>query len=63
MVKRGIKASSEGIEKAEQALVRNSLNKSALRRELGIARSTVSRFFKPDTVERLNFEEIQRFPL
>ena len=58
MAKRGIKASPEGVEKAEQALVRNSLNKKALARELGIVRSTVSRFFKPVPVERFNFEEI-----
>jgi len=56
MAIRGIKASPEGIEKAEQALVRNSLNKKALAIDLGIVRSTVSRFFKPDTVERVNFE-------
>ena len=58
MAIRGLKASLEGIKKAEQALVRNSLNKTALARELGIVRSTVSRFFKPEPVERLNFEEI-----
>lgn len=58
MAIRGLKASLEGIKKAEQALVRNSLNKTALARELGIVRSTVSRFFKPKPVERLNFEEI-----
>ena len=58
MAIRGLKASLEGIKKAEQALVRNSLNKTALARELGIARSTVSLFFKPEPVDRLNFEEI-----
>jgi len=55
---RGLKASPEGIKKAHEALIRNSLNKKALARELGIVRSTVSRFFKPEPVERLNFEEI-----
>lgn len=58
MAIRGLKASPEGIKKAERALLRNSLNKKALAGELGIVRSTVSRFFKPEPVERFNFEEI-----
>jgi DNA-binding Xre family transcriptional regulator len=58
MAIRGLKASPEGIKKAHQALIRNSLNKKALAGELGIARSTVQLFFKPQPVERLNFEEI-----
>ena len=58
MIKRGIKASKEGIAKAEQALTRNSLNKSALARELGLTRQPVSKFFNGKPIERLNFEEI-----
>jgi tetratricopeptide (TPR) repeat protein len=58
MAIRGIKPSPEGIKKAHQALIRNSLNKKALAGELGIARSTVQLFFKPQPVERFNFEEI-----
>jgi len=58
MAIRGLKAYPEGIKKAHEALIRNSLNKKALAGELGIARSTVNRFFKPEPVERLNFEEI-----
>jgi DNA-binding Xre family transcriptional regulator len=58
MAIRGLKASPEGIKKAHQALIRNSLNKKALAGELGIARSTVQLFFKPQPVERFNFEEI-----
>jgi tetratricopeptide (TPR) repeat protein len=58
MAIRGLKASPEGIKKAHQALITNSLNKKALALEVGIVRSTVSRFFKPEPVERLNFEEI-----
>jgi hypothetical protein len=45
MAIRGLKESPEGIKKAELALFRNSLNKKALAGELGIVRSTVSRFF------------------
>ena len=58
MVIKGLNASPEGIKKAERALIRNSLNKKALALELGIARSTVSLFFKSKRVSRLNFEEI-----
>ena len=58
MVIKGLNASPEGIKKAERALLRNSLNKKALAVELGIARSTVSLFFKSKRVSRLNFEEI-----
>lgn len=60
MSQRGIKASKEGIAKAEQALTRNSLNKSALARELGLTRQPVSKFFNGKPIERLNFEEICR---
>jgi tetratricopeptide (TPR) repeat protein len=58
MAIRGLKASPEGLKKAHEALFRNSLNKKALAGELGIARSTVQLFFKPQPVERLKFEEI-----
>lgn len=60
MSQRGIKASKEGIAKAEQALTRNSLNKSALARELGLTRQPVSKFFNGKPIERLNFEDICR---
>jgi hypothetical protein len=56
MAIRGLKASPEGIKKAHQALIRNSLNKKALAGELGIARSTVQLFFNPQPVERFNFK-------
>jgi len=50
-----LKASEEGIKKANVALKRNSLTQKALAEELGIARSTVSKFFNGGTVERYVF--------
>ncbi|MEO1762856.1 MAG: NACHT domain-containing protein, partial [Cyanobacteria bacterium J06629_18] len=58
MSQRGIKASKEGIAKAKQALTRNNLNQSALAKELGFSRSTVTNFFREIAIERSNFEEI-----
>lgn len=58
MSKRGIKASTQGIAKAKQALIRNDLNQTALARESGLSRSTVTNFFRKIAIERLNFEEI-----
>ncbi|MCL1465588.1 NACHT domain-containing protein [Argonema galeatum] len=58
MTNRGIKASPEGIEKAETALSPNNLNKKVLAEELGLARSTVTNFFRGIAVDRINFEEI-----
>ncbi|MCL1470817.1 NACHT domain-containing protein [Argonema antarcticum] len=58
MTNRGIKASQEGIKKAATALSRNNLNKKVLAEELGLARSTVSNFFRGIAIDRINFEEI-----
>ncbi|MDZ7955958.1 NB-ARC domain-containing protein [Nostoc sp. DedQUE09] len=58
MAERGLKASTEGIAKANQALIRNSLNKTALARDLGLSRATVTNFFRLIPIDRLNFEEI-----
>ncbi len=58
MTGRSLTASIKGIEKAEKALQSNSLNKTALARDLGFSRSTVTNFFRQIPIERLNFEEI-----
>ncbi|MCC5661071.1 hypothetical protein LC608_29710 [Nostoc sp. XA010] len=58
MTKRGLQASTQGIAKANQALIRNNLNKTALARDLGLSRATVTNFFRVIPIERLNFEEI-----
>lgn len=58
MTGRSLTASIEGIEKAKKALQSNSLNQTALARELGLSRSTVTNFFRRIPIERLNFEEI-----
>lgn len=58
MTKRGLQASTEGIAKANQALICNSLNQTALARDLGLSRATVTNFFRVIPIERLNFEEI-----
>ncbi|MGB3419370.1 MAG: hypothetical protein WBA52_02840 [Dolichospermum sp.] len=58
MTGRSLTASIEGIEKAKKALGSNSLNQTALARELGLSRSTVTNFFRQIPIERLNFEEI-----
>ncbi|WDD32905.1 hypothetical protein PQG02_30635 [Nostoc sp. UHCC 0926] len=58
MAERGLKASTEGIAKANQALIRNNLNKTALARDLGLSRATVTNFFRVIPIDRLNFEEI-----
>ena len=58
MAGRSLKASKDGIEKAKKALSRNSLNQKALAQELGLARSTVTNFFRCIPIDRLNFEEI-----
>jgi DNA-binding Xre family transcriptional regulator len=58
MTGRSLTTSIEGIEKAKKALRSNSLNQTALARELGLSRSTVTNFFRQIPIERLNFEEI-----
>jgi len=50
-----LRASNIGIEKAKAALNRKCLTQKALAEELGIARSTVSKFFNGGTVNRYNF--------
>ncbi len=50
-----LRASKAGIEKAKAALIRECLTQKALAEELGIARSTVSKFFNGGTVERYIF--------
>ncbi|MBS3029617.1 MAG: helix-turn-helix domain-containing protein [Dolichospermum sp. DET50] len=58
MTGRSLTASIKGIEKAKKALRSNSLNQTALARDLGFSRSTVTNFFRQIPIERLNFEEI-----
>ena len=53
-----LKASSQGIEAAKKALLRNGLTQKALGEALGISRSTISKFFNGKTVERYVFEGI-----
>jgi len=59
--RRSLIASEEGIQKAEQALRRHNLTKSAIAKELAIASwTTVSKFFNSKPVDRLLFQEICR---
>ena len=53
-----LKASSQGIQAANKALLRNGLTQKALGEDLGISRSTISKFFNGKTVERYVFQEI-----
>ncbi|MDJ0734732.1 MAG: NACHT domain-containing protein [Nostocaceae cyanobacterium] len=53
-----LKASSPGIEAAKKALIRRGLTQKALVENLGISRSTISKFFNGKAVERYVFEEI-----
>lgn len=53
-----LKASAQGIETANKALLRNGLTKKALGEALGISRSTISKFFNRKNVERYVFEEV-----
>ncbi|MDB9488749.1 hypothetical protein PN492_19715 [Dolichospermum circinale CS-537/01] len=59
MTGRSLTTSIEGIEKAKKALGSNSLNQTALARELGLSRSTVTNFFRQIPIERLNFNDIE----
>ncbi len=53
-----LKASLQGIEAAKKALLRNGLTQKALAEDLGISRSTISKFFNGKTVERYVFDDI-----
>ena len=53
-----LKASPQGIEAAKKAVRRNGLTQKALGEDLGISRSTISKFFNGKNVERYVFEEI-----
>ncbi len=53
-----LKASSQGIEAAKKALNRRGLTQKALVEDLGISRSTISKFFNGKNVDRYVFEEI-----
>ncbi|MBW4640248.1 MAG: NACHT domain-containing protein [Gloeocapsa sp. UFS-A4-WI-NPMV-4B04] len=55
-IRRSLRASPEGIEKARRALTQNSLTKKALaEEELKMSRSTVDKFFKGGPVDRRYF--------
>ncbi|WP_254566700.1 NACHT domain-containing NTPase [Oscillatoria sp. HE19RPO] len=59
--RRSLIASEEGIQKAEQALKRHNLTKTAIAKELAVASwTTVSKFFNSKPVDRLLFQEICR---
>ncbi len=59
-----LKASDEGIEKAKNALKRFGLTQKALGEDLGISRSTISKFFNNKKVDRWVFQKIcQRLEL
>ncbi|MGB3206762.1 MAG: NACHT domain-containing NTPase, partial [Crinalium sp.] len=58
MAKRSLKASIKGIEKAKQALERNSWTQQDLANEVEKVRSTVSRFLAGQPVDRNTFHEI-----
>ncbi len=64
MSRGSLKASSQGIEAANKALLCNGLTQKALAENLGISRSTISKFFNGKNVDRYVFEEIcQRLDL
>jgi predicted NACHT family NTPase len=58
MTRRSLQASTEGINKAQTALIRNSLTQQALAGELGISRQPVTKFFKGKPVDRYIFVTI-----
>lgn len=58
MTRRSLQASTEGINKAQAALIRNSLTQQALAGELGISRQPVTKFFKGKPVDRYIFVTI-----
>ncbi|WP_322682122.1 helix-turn-helix domain-containing protein [Nostoc sp. DedQUE07] len=50
-----LRASEAGIDRAKAALNRECLTQKALAEDIGIARSTVSKFFKGETIDRSKF--------
>lgn len=58
MAGRSQQASSEGIEKAKQALDKNSLNQVSLAEDLKFSRATVNNFFAGKPVDRKYFSQI-----
>ncbi|NJM69401.1 MAG: NACHT domain-containing NTPase [Scytonema sp. RU_4_4] len=58
MSRRSLQASTEGIKKAQAALIRNSLTQQALAEELSISRQPVSKFFQGKAVDRYIFGTI-----
>ena len=61
MSRGSLKASSNGIKRAKQALIRKGLTQKSLAEdELEVARSTVSRFFGNQPVDRTVFQDICR---
>ncbi|MBW4545436.1 MAG: NACHT domain-containing NTPase [Symplocastrum torsivum CPER-KK1] len=58
MAKRSLKASEQGLEQLNQALVRNGQSKMALAEEVGVARSTVSLLFTGKSIQREIFSKI-----
>ncbi|AFY32847.1 NACHT domain-containing NTPase [Calothrix sp. PCC 7507] len=58
MTRRSLQASSEGINKAQAALIRNSLTQQGLAGELGISRQPVTKFFHGKPVDRYIFVTI-----
>ncbi|MBD1932564.1 NACHT domain-containing protein [Funiculus sociatus] len=57
-VGRSLQASTQGLEKAKKALIRDSLSQNALAKELLITRQTVSKFFRGERVDRQYFVQI-----
>jgi predicted NACHT family NTPase len=55
---RSLKATSQGIEKAQTALTGKVLSQEKLAKNVGISRSTISKFFKGDSVDRQLFVQI-----
>jgi predicted NACHT family NTPase len=55
MSARSLRASKEGIGKANIALARYSLSQNALAKDLGLSRQTVNNFFKSKSIDRENF--------
>ncbi|MBW4642628.1 MAG: NACHT domain-containing protein [Goleter apudmare HA4340-LM2] len=58
MTRRSLQASTEGINKAKAALIRNSLTQQGLAGELGISRQPVTKFFQGKPVDRYIFVTI-----
>jgi predicted NACHT family NTPase len=58
MAKRSLKASEQGLEQLNQALVRNGQSKMALAEKAGVARSTVSLLFTGKPIQRDIFSKI-----